>query len=327
MKVIDACLRSKTKRYWSKQELMDAMLERKDIKVGSRSFENDLNLMRHCTQLAYHAPIAYDKKLNGYFYSDPDYSIDKLPLNASDIADLELAAATLRQYRDVKVLSRYAASVDKVINLVTNLKREEDRNSRKIIDFEKAPYVKGVEHLDALIEAIQSKAVLRLSYQKFVDSDPQSRIISPYLLKEYRNRWYLLAVQHNEEKLKIFGLDRVEAFECLESEEYQEPENFHAETYFENTIGISLHDNDKEEVVLSFSPHDGNYIRTQHLHSSQQVLKDDSNEFRIKLKVVVNYELISTILGYGKGVKVIEPEALRSQIVAVTQAVLADYEV
>jgi predicted DNA-binding transcriptional regulator YafY len=56
------------------------------------------------------------------------------------------------------------------------------------------------------------------------------------------------------------------------------------------------------------------------------VLIDDSNEFRIKLKVVVNYELISTILGYGKGVKVIEPETLQRQIVAVTQAVLTVYD-
>lgn len=326
MKVIDACLRSKTKRFWSKEELMDAMLERKDIKVGARSFENDLNLMRHCTQLAYHAPIAYDKSLNGYYYTDSNYSIDKLPLNSSDLAALEIAAATLRQYRHVEVMSGYAAAVDKVIGLVTNLRWDEENDNRKIIDFEKAPYVKGIELFDQLVEAIQGRKVVRLSYQKFVDREPQMRVISPHLLKEYRNRWYLLAVPHEEEKPKIYGLDRVEGLQFLTECNYRDPKDFDSEIYFQNTIGISFHDGKIEEVVLSFTPHDGNYVRTKHLHRTQQVLVDNEDEFRIKLQVVVNYELVSTILGFGTGVVVLKPESLKLRITEELDKALRKYK-
>ncbi|PVY40870.1 helix-turn-helix transcriptional regulator [Pontibacter virosus] len=314
MQVIDACLRSRTKKYWSKRELIDRIGEAKDIRVSRRTLDHDIYQMRYCSQLNYNAPIEYLKKEDGYFYTDPNFSIEKLPLNEVEINALAMAAATLGQYKHVDVLSQFSSTIDKVITLVKNLKQEGTRDGFSFIDFEKAPYSKGNEHLDFLIEAIRNRKAVKLSYLKFDDSMPNSRTVSPYLLKEYRNRWYLLCVQHENGQLRKFGLDRIVSLEPAHNVSYENYTSLNPELYFRNVIGISFEGEKVEEVILSFSPHDGNYVKTQHLHNSQETLVDDNNELRIKLNVVINYELISTILSFGKGVRVISPVVLRQQI-------------
>lgn len=314
MQVIDECLRSRTKKYWSKRELIERIGEAKDIRVSGRTLDYDIYQMRYCSQLNYNAPIEYLKKEDGYFYTDPNFSIEKLPLNEVEINALAMAAATLGQYKHVGVLSEFSSTIDKVITLVKNLKQEGTSDGFSFIDFEKAPYSKGNEHLDFLIDAIRNKKAVRLSYLKFDDSIPKPRTLSPYLLKEYRNRWYLLGLQHENGQLRKFGLDRICSLELSQNGNYQKATDLNPELYFKNAIGISFEGDKVEEVILSFLPHDGNYVKTQHLHSSQETLIDDENELMVKLSVVINYELISTILSFGKGVRVISPVLLRQQI-------------
>ncbi len=314
VRVIDACLGGPGTRYWSKEMLLAAILEKADIRVQERTLLNDIYVMRYSTQLNYHAPIKYCQKGKGYHYTDPDYSIQKLPLSESDIHSLELAAAILGQYKHVSTLAEFSASIDKVVTLVNQLKKTEENSGTPIIDFEKAPFSKGTEYLEPLLESIKAQKVVEVLYHKFNEEKPDGRVVSPLLLKEYRNRWYLLGVSHEKEEIRTFGLDRIAALLQRPEEKYKSSPSFDADTYFRNTIGISYEKGSAEEVVLSFTPFQGNYIKTQHLHATQEILADNEQEFRIKIKVAVNYELVSTILGFGEDVEVIQPSHLRDRV-------------
>ncbi len=329
MRLINECLRSKarkTRKYWSKTELIAKINEEKDIKVSERTLDYDIYLMRYCSQLNYKAPIAYNKKENGYYYTDPAYTIENLPLNEVELHALATAAATLSQYKHMAVFSEFASTVNKVINLVQQISSEPPGMNPKFIDFEKAPYAEGNEYLDALIEATRNKRPVRISYRKFEDAQPKDRTISPCLLKEYRNRWYLVGLQHETDNLRKFALDRICSLESVPETPFRETVNFKPELYFKNAIGISKEDGQVEEVILSFSPHDGNYVKTQYLHNSQELLVDDEIEVRVRLKVVINYELEATILGFGKEVKVIAPEILKQKILRTLDACRKQYQ-
>lgn len=322
IRIIDACLRSRTNKYWSKEALIEKISEKGDIEIKERTLANDIYLMRNSEQLNYYAPIAYSKPNNGYYYTDPNYTLEKLPLNPEDLQALKLVATTLRQYNDIGLFKEFSANVEKVINLVEYV---ESNDFYAFIDFEKAPYSKGGEYLTRISEAISTKTVLELSYQKFQDQQPNLRIISPYLLKEYRNRWYLVGLQHDKLKVKVFALDRITKLEVNQVIKYNAQADFDPVIYFKNTIGVTLKDCAVEEVILSFNPFAGNYVKTQHLHSTQEILADNEKEVRIKLKVVPNYELLATILSFGSQVKVISPESVRNQIVASLTANIKNY--
>jgi hypothetical protein len=55
--------------------------------------------------------------------------------------------------------------------------------------------------LDAIYHAIVEKQVLLLKYRSFKARSANSLIFYPYLLKEYRNRWFIFGVIKRDKSL------------------------------------------------------------------------------------------------------------------------------
>ena len=86
-KTIDNCLRNRYSR-WTLQDLVDACsevlyeMEGIDNGVSVRTIQGDIQMMRS-DKLGYNAPIeVYERKY--YRYSNPDYSITKMPMSHND---------------------------------------------------------------------------------------------------------------------------------------------------------------------------------------------------------------------------------------------------
>lgn len=72
--------------------------------------------------------------------------------------------------------------------------------------------------------------------------------------------------------------------------------------------------NQVEEIILSFEPFQGKYIKTLPLHETQQVIVDDENELQIRLKLYLTHDLVMELLSYGSTLKVIKPKVLADLI-------------
>ena len=93
-----------------------------------------------------------------------------------------------------------------------------------------------------------------------------------------------------------------------------QPQTFDYERFFKYNIGITTLDKEPEDILLSVSPLEGSYLKTQPLHWSQNVIIDTDQECKIRLRVVVTKELAMKILSMGGGIKVISPKSLKDQI-------------
>lgn len=82
-----------------------------------------------------------------------------------------------------------------------------------------------------------------------------------------------------------------------------------------SVIGVTIPEERKiYEIILSFSPDRGQYVKTKPIHESQEILKDNKNELRVSLKLMINKELISLLLGFGNDLLVLKPIILRKTI-------------
>jgi len=172
----------------------------------------------------------------------------------------------------------------------------------------------GTENLHGLLHAIQNRVQVAFEYKKYWDEKPSLKTVSPYALKEFRNRWYLVGEDTLLQELRIYALDRLTEL-TVTKEKFVYPEGFSVNEYFRNSFGIIVHNGQPaEEVVLSFSPDQGKYIRSLPLHHSQQILADTEEEFRIRLNLVVTYDFEMEILSYGQEVKVMAPERLKREV-------------
>jgi len=186
-------------------------------------------------------------------------------------------------------------------------------NTSKSIHFEKRR-PQGTENLFGLLHAINNHLQVHFTYHKFWEDLPTYRTAEPLALKEFKNRWYLLAKDLNPGKsggaIKTFGLDRIIALDITRTK-FKNPENFNIREQFQYCFGIiSLTGEEPQEVILSFDPVQGKYIKSLPLHESQQILVDNNTELQIKLLLYVTYDFVMELLSYSEYVKVLKPDSL-----------------
>lgn len=173
---------------------------------------------------------------------------------------------------------------------------------------------KGAENLYELLRAIKNRFQVTFLYQKFTDDIITHRTTEPYALKEFKNRWYVLAKDLENKEVKSFALDRLSKLE-IKRKKFQLPNDFNVNEHFKYCFGIvSPNDFEPQEVILSFVPLQGKYIKTLPLHESQVILEDNEDELLIKLTLFITLDFLMEILSYGNNVKVIQPVSLIEKV-------------
>lgn len=172
----------------------------------------------------------------------------------------------------------------------------------------------GTENLYGLLHAIKNKLKIKFNYQKFWEEELSQRLVEPYALKEFKNRWYVLAKDSKDNNIKSFALDRLTNLE-ITTQTYQYPDNYSIEQNYRYCFGIiSPNGSEPQDIILSFDPFQGKYIKTLPLHETQQVLEDNDKETRIKLKLCLTHDLVMELLSFGDNMKVIDPKKLADEI-------------
>ena len=184
----------------------------------------------------------------------------------------------------------------------------------------------GMEHFYGLLHAIKNRFIIQFSYQKFWEDQPSHRIAEPYSLKEFKGRWYVIAKDHKDNTIKTFVLDRISDLE-ITKKKFEISKNFDVNKLFSDCFGIISPENSKpEEIILSFDSVQGKYIKSFPLHDSQQVVKDDEDEIRVRIKICITFDFLMELLSYGDMLKVISPPKLKSKIKKMYSSALKQYK-
>ncbi len=353
---IDEMLRNRQKNFPTKTAIIALIEERTDKEYSASSLEKDLRAMRD----DFFAPIEFNNVERGYFYGtknkgknqktiyelDLEYRFLSISLSKNDVFALNLAESVLQGFKDVGILGGFSDAIDKVMDAVEIRKQlGNDQKKNAIVQLSTPTYTKGRELLSDLVRAINEGKQVNFIYHKFANqsnNQPENitanitenlekdllRTAHPYLLKEFKGRWYMIAYIEAKETIQTFGLDRMsDLLISTKSAIPPEKHNFSPENYYENCFGITRKLDERiEHIVLSFNTFRGNYIKTQPIHSSQKEIINDTQEYRISLDLMINFDLIMEILSYGDDVKVLEPTRLVTDMKNILQKTLNKYE-
>jgi len=79
-----------------------------------------------------------------------------------------------------------------------------DESSHRSIHFEKRK-PQGTENFYGLLHAIKNQLQVSFTYHKYWEDNFTLRTVEPYALKEFKNRWYLLARDLKDQQVKSFA--------------------------------------------------------------------------------------------------------------------------
>ncbi len=309
-RIIDKCLMQRDRR-WNWKALADhcsqemATLTGEEMQFSERTIKGDIAEMRHNPILGYFAPIEYNRQTKSYEYVQPGYKLAQSTISKKDRNELQQALAVMRQFGALNSLQGIQSALTKIQQ---TLDQEESPTQQQVLLFDHPSETRGQQWLQVLYELICQKTCINLMYEPFGKKMASYRI-SPYLLKEYKYRWYLIGFSHKDNELRVYGLDRVVDIQTSLSP-YVPSTDSNLHKFFDPVIGVTLHKNQKsQEIIFEVHAELEVYLLTSPLHASQRhVATKDHSWTRFTLAVIPNYELIRELLSYGAKVRVISPQ-------------------
>jgi len=323
-RIINNCLLDKKKPFPSLADLAEACSNLIGTDVSESTIEKDIRYMRGEIPNGYDAPIVYDKLRRGYKYNEIGFSIDTLMLKDAEWSALRFASALLYQYRDVPVFSDFKGAIEKINTRFSLALGIEDAITDNFVQFETQAAFNGYDWLQPIFGAIQQSHSLQIAYENIYKNEVKSYDIVPYLLKEHRNRWYVIAWSDARSDYLTFSLDRIVELRVVEKR-VKRRSDFDKNRFFANSSGIMESDKKPEKIELEIYYPMARIVELQPLHQSQTMLKKTTASVRLSLFLVPEIEFLHQLTGFGAQLKVLKPASLANAVKKELERALALY--
>lgn len=308
--VLNDCFRNPYREY-DIDDLVDAcseaMRRKLDMTAGvsKRTVQNDIANLQLPPYSIRLDETFYRGKKRLYRYTDTNYSLPMYRMNDGERHKIQDAIYVLKDFEG-EPLYDWARTV--LMQVEGGLLNE---TTKSVVSFQTNPDLKGLNLFNELLQAILSKRVLKITYAPFGKDSYQERIY-PYHLKQYNDRWYLIAQAVGYETFAHYALDRIESFEEIQMKYKEADIDF--EEYFDDVIGVTVPADEPEDIIIKVTKKRYNYIKTKPLHMSQRVVEEGDDYAVISINVKVNNELEAQLLSFGSDVEVLKPASFRTRI-------------
>jgi len=320
-RTIDRCLKSQSKNYFLKDLIKacsDAVHEYEEHRSGKirefkeisrRSLMYDLKFMKD-DAFGFAAPIDHDRE-EGYYYTDPTYQAFKATISRTDKQQLDEALNILKQLSGHNQFKDLDATI---LRLEDTYQIRRTQRKRPTVQFEHSTNIEGIKWLSTLKRYISDKQTLRLRYHPF-DAEAYDKAVSPYLIKEFNNRWYLVGYDHEKLRITNLGLDRIKKVDKSILDYYLD-ETFDQDSYQKDIVGITLPQDSRPEIIhIKAHGKQRYYVDTKPFHDSQVKIKETKNNALFELNLVINYELITKFFAMSDTLEVIKPAHLKRSVI------------
>ena len=316
--ILNRCFRNPYKEYTIDDlvdECNDALRNAGKTEVSKRTIQNDINILEADYGIQLNEKLKRGRQ-RLYRYADTNYSLPSFRINDEERHKLQDAIRILNHFEG-EPLYDWAKTL--LMQIEGGLF---DDDSSQVVSFQTNLDLKGLNHFSKLLQAIITKRVLKLKYTPY-GKEQLSVTIYPYYLKEYNNRWFLIAQVKGYDSYANYALDRIDEFKEV-ALPYKEPEVDFSE-YFDDVVGVSVPDGESEDIIIKVDKKRFNYISTKPIHLTQRIMEETDNYVVISINVKVNRELEALLLSFGSDVEILSPETFRRQIAEKIKAMNEKY--
>ena len=270
-------------KYASKERILDFLTD-KDFSVSPRTLERDFEKIK----TDFGIELSYDKQHNGYY-------IDK--------------------EKSVRVESFF-----KFLELVTLTDVFSDglKGNQKILDyvsFDDSSNLKGIENLETILLGIKQERDLEFTHYNFHNETYKTKTITPIIVKEYINRWYVIGVPEGEKEIRTFGIERISKIKLGKISKLKKATYLEQTNRFDAIIGLNYSDDSPKHIVLKISNRHKKYLESLPIHNSQKIIPcKDEGYWHVTYNLIPNYEFTIEILKMSIETEVLEPKWYRENV-------------
>lgn len=183
------------------------------------------------------------------------------------------------------------------------------------------------EFLETVIKAMKESKKVTIRYRRYQSVEARIFTISPYCIKLFHQRWYLLS-RFDDGGFAIFSFDRIEDI-AQTDETFKVDKGFNAKEFFSECYGVVIGDGSQpERIVLRAYGSERCYLRDLPLHHTQKELKQagEANYADFEFFLRPTSDLKGYIMSRGAWMKVLEPAWLADEIQQMHEDAIKKYE-
>jgi proteasome accessory factor B len=178
--------------------------------------------------------------------------------------------------------------------------------------------------IDTLQLAVEESKAVHLLYQSERATESAYRDVHPYGVIYHRGALYLVALDPEEDKVKLYKVDRIEGVE-ISLIRFRRPTDFDLARFLSTSFGVYQSGAELITVKVSFAPAAARYVQETKWHSCHRLTKQRDGSVLAEFRLSCTTEIKSWVLGFGAKARVLEPESLRREIAEELGALLSAY--
>ena len=185
---------------------------------------------------------------------------------------------------------------------------------RKVFDVNEARhlYEGRIEDVNDIVTALLREERLRVTHES-VSGGKKTFVLEPYTLMVYKKGLYLVGKSHGHGgALRTFALDAFREVEWLRGDTFDYPADYRPEQVTEGAFGL-IRGSEVTRVRILFDAKVARYVERVLWHPTQR-FKRTAAGLEMTMEVRGTTEVVGWVLGFGANARVIEPEALRTEI-------------
>lgn len=236
----------------------------RELEVTPRTIHRDVEFLRD--QL--HAPIRFNPRKKGYYYSDALYRLPYFPVSEGECVALFLAERLLQQYRGTAFAADISRLFRKVVDMLSEPMTIDLRHLSEAISIRPPTGSLGdAKQFEQLNRAVRQRRQLEITYWTASRDETGSRIVDPYHLVSIDGDWYLIAYCHRRRGVRMFAPARIRRLNET-GKDFARPGDFKIDDYLSGSFRAVRGHGPPQRVRLCFTPETARYVRERLWHPS-----------------------------------------------------------
>lgn len=277
--------------------------------VSSKTIQRDIDYMKY----ELNAPIEYDPKRHGYYYTEESYRMPAITISESDLFSVCIAERALKQFEHTPLYSKLVNVFNRIedslpSSTTVNPAWIDDR----IFFFSEPSTMIDTTIWETVANAIRENRRLSISHSSPSGSEETTRTLDPYHLVNFKGEWYLSCYCHLREAIRTFALSRISSANIM-NETFTMPASFGREQMFGDPFGI-IWNAETHLVKIRFSKKTAPYIEERTWHPGQKVSSRTDGSVILEFETNHLNEVKDWVLSWGPGAEVLKPKLLIERV-------------
>lgn len=272
----------------------------------------------------YDAPIEFDYRKNGYYYTDSTFSLNQVMLKEGELLTLSTILPLMEQYKNTPMENSFRNLMNKLIQMLPDSITVDSALINNEVHFISEPITKLEEGVfENVLKATKLHCTLQIDYKTAQNTDYEERFFDPYHMICQKGSWYLLGFSHHAKAIRLYAMPRMKNCRLTEKK-FSIPADFKLEDHIDVQMGAWGNSGKKFRVELEFVKGLKTFVMERNWHDGQILRENDDGSVYLSFETNQLGQVASWVMSFTGGARVLNPPELKNKVADAAREILAN---